>query len=90
MLQMESSESIWRGHLGREGMSDVGIIGVCHLGSYRISTSGQFHAASSLEYVASLRKGNLADISFGVFHKAYLNCMVVVGSAYKSYAVASE
>lgn len=71
-------------------MGDVGIIGVCHLGSYRISTGGQFHAASSLEYVASLGNGNLTDISIGIFHEAYLNCMVIVGGAYKSYAVASE
>ena len=71
-------------------MGDVGEIGVGHLGSYSISTGGQFHATSSLEYVASLGNGNLTDISIGIFHKAYLNGMVIVGSAYKTYAVAGQ
>lgn len=71
-------------------MGDVGEIRVRHLGTYFISPCRQLHSASSPEYVASFGSGNLADVAIGIFHKTYLHGMVVVGSAYEAYAVASE
>ena len=90
MLEMETSVVVVEWHIGREGMGDVGEIRVRHLGSYSISTCGQLHPASSPVDVASFGSGNLAYVAMDVFHKAYLHSMVVVGGAYKSYAVASE
>ena len=71
-------------------MGDVGEIGVGHLGCYSISTCGHLHPASSPVDVASFGSGNLANVAIDVFHEAYLNGMVVVGGAYKAYAIASQ